>query len=426
MKKKNKRILAALLACFLVVTILPSQVFAATNDYINDVTSEIFSEEYEGFPEEVQLIDDNSASSGYNESEALVPPNQITTMSTSFSHPNIILTDTWYYLKNNFSGKYLDVAGASTTVGANVAQWSYNGAYNQQWKIIHVSNGNYKLVSRVGSANRVLQLASNSSNNGTNFQIGSNGSTTDKLFGISRAPTGAFVLFTRQTGFTSCVAIQNASCDLRANAFQWKYGTTKNDQWIFEPVTLKYQGHGQAYAKAAYNKRNPAFPNFSQNCANFVSQCMLASGIHMRDEWYVDRKNDKYPSPSGDTQIDHSWTLRTMGGFLGFGASSPWISAPRFQDFWTPRVTDSSFTCSSVKSDPTQVYNANYGIGDVVQLLSGGKAWHTLYIVGYMTDSQTNRLTYQMASNTSDYADKSLVEIARNYPNDTFRFYKMI
>lgn len=43
----------------------------------------------------------------------------------------------------------------------------------------------------------------------------------------------------------------------------------------------------EEYADENDEKRNPNYPSFSNNCANFVSQCLYAGGVDMVDnEWY--------------------------------------------------------------------------------------------------------------------------------------------
>ncbi|MGE8037578.1 amidase domain-containing protein [Lysinibacillus sp. NPDC093692] len=36
------------------------------------------------------------------------------------------------------------------------------------------------------------------------------------------------------------------------------------------------------YANLWWNRRNPAFPNFTVDCTNYISQCLLAGGAPMR------------------------------------------------------------------------------------------------------------------------------------------------
>lgn len=100
------------------------------------------------------------------------------------------------------------------------------------------------------------------------------------------------------------------------------------------------------------------------DCANFVSQCMLAGGMHYRNEWYVNKNNNKNQSPKNVSQLDVSWSLADP---------SPWISAKQFNWFWTERLQTTVYKGSSIVQDPTKIYNQKIFRGDVVQIL--GKSW---------------------------------------------------
>jgi ricin-type beta-trefoil lectin protein len=51
-----------------------------------------------------------------------------------------------YKICNVYSGKCLGVVGGSTADGASVEQRSYSGALSQDWQILYVSSGNYKVI----------------------------------------------------------------------------------------------------------------------------------------------------------------------------------------------------------------------------------------------------------------------------------------
>jgi xylan 1,4-beta-xylosidase len=53
-----------------------------------------------------------------------------------------------YKIVAKHSLKSLDVAGSSQSNGAKVQQWTYGGGSNQQWSITSVGNGYYKLISK--------------------------------------------------------------------------------------------------------------------------------------------------------------------------------------------------------------------------------------------------------------------------------------
>jgi len=49
----------------------------------------------------------------------------------------------WFYIKNAYSGRYLDVNGGIGANGRNVEQHGYHGGYNQKWYLYHAGNGEY-------------------------------------------------------------------------------------------------------------------------------------------------------------------------------------------------------------------------------------------------------------------------------------------
>ena len=46
--------------------------------------------------------------------------------------------DGWFYVRNQFSAKCLEVANNSTANGGNIQQYDFDGGYNQQWRFIPV------------------------------------------------------------------------------------------------------------------------------------------------------------------------------------------------------------------------------------------------------------------------------------------------
>ena len=55
------------------------------------------------------------------------------------------------YIKNAYSGRYLDVYMAIAGNGANVQQCQFNGNANQRWVLMHQGNGLYKIGAVLGS-----------------------------------------------------------------------------------------------------------------------------------------------------------------------------------------------------------------------------------------------------------------------------------
>ena len=82
---------------------------------------------------------------------------------------------TYWVIKNNYSGKVLDVSG--TSAGANVQQYAYHGGDNQLWTLKMAGNGYFYICSKLGnctsldSSSLVLDLWGYSTDNGTNITI---------------------------------------------------------------------------------------------------------------------------------------------------------------------------------------------------------------------------------------------------------------
>lgn len=81
----------------------------------------------------------------------------------------------YWVIKNNYSGKVLDVSG--TSAGANVQQYAYHGGDNQLWTLKMAGNGYFYICSKLGnctsldSSSLVLDLWGYNTDNGTNITI---------------------------------------------------------------------------------------------------------------------------------------------------------------------------------------------------------------------------------------------------------------
>jgi hypothetical protein len=60
---------------------------------------------------------------------------------------------------------YMDVSGASTSNGAQVIQWTWNGQHNQDWFVVPTDSGYAELVNR--NSGQCLSVAGNSIAAGT-------------------------------------------------------------------------------------------------------------------------------------------------------------------------------------------------------------------------------------------------------------------
>ena len=341
--------------------------------------------------------------------------------------------NTVYFIKNKHSGKYLEISGGSAYNGANVIQYDLNGGSNQRWKVMDAGNGECKIVSMSSPSGTqyVLNVETNSSNNGVNINVYQDANVANRRFKIMRNnDLFSYRITTGTSSFSKAATVANASCSSNANVMQYQYNVSGNDEWIFEPIYGNME-LGRNYAHRNYSRRITTYPNCNDmggDCANFVSQCMLAEGVHFQNEWYVYKKNGNNPKPKNVSELDASWALGLYGGFLGHGAASPWISAKQFENFWKRRVDSITYTAKEIVEDPERVFRGKYGVGDAIQIINKrtGSATHTYFICCY--GSYNGKPDFKVSYHSRDAVDASFTQLCSAYVgnnNYEFRFFKM-
>ena len=154
------------------------------------------------------------------------------------------------------------------------------------------------------------------------------------------------------------------------------------------------------YALKWWNSANPGYKNFgSDDCTNFVSQCVRAGG-------WPERGKYKYWSSSS---WYYDWGRRP-------GYSNTWTVANDFSKFlaiysWRGRMY-------SLRHKP---WNRYFQVGDIVQIdYSRDGRWdHTMIVT--KIDSNDMYMTYH-SRNTRN---KPLTQIMAKYPNAQFMGYQL-
>jgi hypothetical protein len=137
---------------------------------------------------------------------------------------------TEYKLINRNSGKALDVAGQSTTNGANIAQWDYWGGNNQKWNIVGV--GNYYRITNINSG-KSMEINSASTANGGNAAQWDYNSGNHQQWTIT-AVGNYYRITNRNSG--KALDIDQSSTANGGNAQQWDYWGGNNQQWQIVPA----------------------------------------------------------------------------------------------------------------------------------------------------------------------------------------------
>ena len=152
----------------------------------------------------------------------------------NYTHP--IVDGATYYIKNYNSNLYLDVKNGEDANGANIRQWTGNGADAQKFKVVSTGDGYYKLVSQVGSKKRVVDVNGNKATNGQNISLYDDRGTDNQKFKLISLGNGVYQLVTKVSGNKSLIEVANASKDRGANVQQWSNNSNNCQKWVLEIV----------------------------------------------------------------------------------------------------------------------------------------------------------------------------------------------
>lgn len=147
-------------------------------------------------------------------------------------------TSKTYMLKNVHSGLYMDVAGAKAVNGTNVLQYTASKAKsNNTWKFVSDGAGYYYIYSALGNGNTfLLDVANNSSANGTNIGIWQNTYCDAQKYKLVQNSDGSYNIYTKSSGGKSCVEVVNALTTNNGNVQQWVYNGHNCQKWYLEAV----------------------------------------------------------------------------------------------------------------------------------------------------------------------------------------------
>ncbi len=228
-----------------------------------------------------------------------------------------------------------------------------------------------------------------------------------------------YVILSKASNFQNAVVVHNNGCSDEDNVNQYKFSQNWNEVWILEPVTRDVD-MGVKYAVDNYNKFLFTYPKCIQDCTNFVSQCLLASGIHYQDDWKIYRKNGLYTDVSHNYQLTYSWDVSVPG---------PWLGAQNFRNFFGGgRVSNVYFAKGSfITENPSVIANLPLTKGCVVQMADNvdgemSDSYHTLFITDYVNNG--NNSTYLLTYHSIETLDKSLLDICSASPDEFFLFYE--
>jgi hypothetical protein len=137
-----------------------------------------------------------------------------------------------YVVRNDNSGKALDVEAAGTGDGTNVHQWTYGGGENQQWVVTDLDNGYYKL--EAAHSGKALDVEAAGTGDGANVHQWTYGGGENQQWAIDANGDGTYTLTARHSG--KVLEVEGGSTDDGANVQQWTDAGAANQRWTFEQL----------------------------------------------------------------------------------------------------------------------------------------------------------------------------------------------
>ena len=132
-----------------------------------------------------------------------------------------------YSVISRYSGRALDVAGASTANGANIQLWSYSGGSNQLWDIQNLGNGYYSI--RAAHSGRAMDVYNFCSTPGCEIRQWDYWGSDNQQWQIVSVGGGYYKIVSRFNGMPLDVWEWNTGNG--ADVRQWTDTGGVNQQW---------------------------------------------------------------------------------------------------------------------------------------------------------------------------------------------------
>lgn len=139
-----------------------------------------------------------------------------------------------FYIKNAFSGLYLDVADGSGENNANIRQWTYNGCEAQKFKIVSDGNGYYHILTGASGYTKCVDVAGKKTADGTNILQYAYKGNVNQQFKIALQPDGTYAILSRISNCKSGLDVFDWSTEAGGNINLWNYWGGDCQKWILE------------------------------------------------------------------------------------------------------------------------------------------------------------------------------------------------
>ncbi len=155
---------------------------------------------------------------------------------TTASSSSTTVSEGTYYIKNLYSGLYLDVANGSSADNANIQQWSYNGLDAQKFKVVSDGNGYYHILTGASGYSKCVDVAGAKATDGANILQYTYKGAANQQFKFEQQSDGSYAILTRASNCLSGLDVYGWSTASGGNINQWNYWGGECQKWVLVKV----------------------------------------------------------------------------------------------------------------------------------------------------------------------------------------------
>ncbi len=207
-----------------------------------------------------------------------------------------------YYIKAKHSGKYMSVAGISSTDGAVVEQWEKTTQDNLKFELTIDANGYYQFKPVYNT--KVVTVDGASISNGTAVNIYSNQSAVNQKFELIPRGEGFYQISPQHT-YDKALAVTGNSVDNGADVILWDYiDANDNFKWAFEPVNVeKPLAPGTYYISAKHSGKYMSVAGVSSTDGAVIEQWEKTTQDNLKFDLSVDADGYYQFKPVYNTKV---------------------------------------------------------------------------------------------------------------------------
>ncbi|MFG6465157.1 RICIN domain-containing protein [Roseateles sp. BYS87W] len=229
--------------------------------------------------------------------------------SAPLNHP---VADGVYRLVAKHSGQVLDVAGCSTTPGANVQQYGWVGGDCQRWKVANVANGVYTITAQ--HSGQALDVNGCSTAAGGNVQQYTANNLNCQKWRIEPVGDGYYRVINQNSNLV--LDVNACSTAAGANVQQWTWLGGDCQRWRFERVSPNAVANG-TYKVIAKHSAQALDVNACSTAAGGNIQQWPYSGANCQ-RWAVAQTSDGFYE---FTSVNSSLKMDLQDASLQMGAN---------------------------------------------------------------------------------------------------------